>query len=137
MQQVAETLEQEGRPLQPDEVSERVDLSERKLATALHRLEDVRAVEALPTGELRLAEKTDIEQAAESAAEEQRRRREMKRERLQQMQAYANATTCRREILLRYFGDDYAGPCNNCDNCEGASTVAPLESGAGTRREVA
>ncbi len=137
VQHVAETLEAEERPLQPDEVAERVDLSERKLATALHRLEDVGAVEALPTGEVTLAEETDIKQAAESAAEEQQRRREMKRERLRHMQSYANATSCRREILLRYFGDDYTGPCNNCDNCEARSGVAPLGSGAGTRREVA
>jgi len=24
------------------------------------------------------------------------------------------------EWLLRYFGDDYSGPCGNCDRCEEA-----------------
>jgi superfamily II DNA helicase RecQ len=27
------------------------------------------------------------------------------------------AVTCRRQILLKYFGDD-CGPCGNCDTCE-------------------
>ena len=25
---------------------------------------------------------------------------------------------CRREFVLNYFGEDYRGPCENCDNCE-------------------
>jgi ATP-dependent DNA helicase RecQ len=44
------------------------------------------------------------------------------------MQRYAELTTCRREFLLRYFGEDYSGPCGNCDNDS---------AGTGTRREVA
>jgi ATP-dependent DNA helicase RecQ len=29
----------------------------------------------------------------------------------------AEAYTCRRQLLLRYFGDDLPGPCGNCDTC--------------------
>jgi ATP-dependent DNA helicase RecQ len=30
---------------------------------------------------------------------------------------YAEATDCRRTIQLSYFGEDFPGNCNNCDNC--------------------
>ena len=29
----------------------------------------------------------------------------------------AEALSCRRQLLLRYFGDDLSGPCGNCDIC--------------------
>jgi ATP-dependent DNA helicase RecQ len=31
---------------------------------------------------------------------------------------YADAKTCRRQILLSYFGEHYDGQCDNCDNCK-------------------
>ncbi|GHF97437.1 hypothetical protein GCM10017783_06630 [Deinococcus piscis] len=31
--------------------------------------------------------------------------------------AYCESTACRRESLLAYFGQNYQGPCGNCDNC--------------------
>ncbi|MBC2712523.1 MAG: DNA helicase RecQ [Desulfosarcina sp.] len=34
---------------------------------------------------------------------------------------------CRRQSLLRYFGETYNGPCNTCDNC-----AEPVESWDGT-----
>jgi ATP-dependent DNA helicase RecQ len=36
---------------------------------------------------------------------------------LEQMADYCTSKKCRREILLRYFDEDYTGPCNNCDRC--------------------
>ncbi len=68
-------------------------------------------------------------------------RKEMMAERIRQMQEYADGSTCRREHLLRYFGDDFTGPCNNCDNCEAASSAESgdiqVDPDVGTRREVA
>jgi len=37
--------------------------------------------------------------------------------RLDALIGYCEATKCRRQILLQYFGEDSA-PCGNCDNCE-------------------
>ena len=59
-----------------------------------------------------------------------------RRERIEQMQHYAELSTCRREYLLQYFGDDYTGPCGNCDNDQEAVVSSVSENGAGTRREV-
>ena len=94
-----------------------VGLSARKLTTALHRLEDAGAAETLPSGEVHGIESADPAEAARIAAGEQERRRESKRERLEQMRAYAETSGCRRETLLRYFGDEFRGPCGTCDNC--------------------
>ncbi len=128
--------DQEG-PVEPEKVSEQASLSERKLVTALHRLEDVGALDVLPTGEVQLATDADVTEAARAAAAEQDRRREIKRQRLRQMQEYADTSACRREHLLRYFGDDFTGPCKNCDNCEAAGREITVDPAVGTRREVA
>ncbi|MDX2254411.1 MAG: DNA helicase RecQ [Pseudanabaenaceae cyanobacterium bins.39] len=36
---------------------------------------------------------------------------------LRQVVDYAEGNVCRRTILLRYFGENFAGDCRNCDNC--------------------
>lgn len=36
---------------------------------------------------------------------------------LRQVVDYAEGTECRRTIILRYFGERFAGNCQNCDNC--------------------
>ncbi len=128
--------DQEG-PVEAEEISEQSGLSQRKLATAIHRLEDVGALEISPAGDLQIADEIDLEEAAEAAAAEQEKRRQEQRNRLQQMREYAETSNCRREFLLRYFGDDFTGPCNNCDNCEASDPDVPLDPAIGTRREVA
>ena len=37
--------------------------------------------------------------------------------RLDALLSYCEATTCRRQVMLAYFGED-AAACGNCDNCE-------------------
>ena len=63
---------------------------------------------------------------------DQRRAAEL--DKLNAMQRYAYATTCRRAFVLRYFGDPGARPeCEGCDVCLG--TVAPRpEKGSGSAR---
>lgn len=56
---------------------------------------------------------------------EERKRRE--HQRLAALVAYCDAPSCRRSILLGYFGED-AEPCGNCDVC-----LSPAELADGTR----
>lgn len=44
--------------------------------------------------------------------------KEILQTKLDRMQQYATAQTCRRQILLSYFGEPSTGNCGNCDNCK-------------------
>jgi ATP-dependent DNA helicase RecQ len=50
------------------------------------------------------------------AAEEERHA--FDRSRVEMIRAYAEHPGCRRQFILSYFGEDYEGPCGNCDNCD-------------------
>lgn len=41
----------------------------------------------------------------------------MERAKLDALLSFCEGAGCRRESLLGYFGEDYKGPCGNCDNC--------------------
>src|SRR5258707_6378169 len=57
-----------------------------------------------------------IAAALEASEAETEREDEVERSRLTMMRRYAEHTGCRRSFLLTYFGQDYPGPCGNCDN---------------------
>jgi ATP-dependent DNA helicase RecQ len=67
---------------------------------------------------------------------DRRRRGELRK--LEMMQKYAYATTCRRAFTLRYFGDPAARPkCEGCDNCLGIKHeqhTVDASSGRGARK---
>ncbi|MBV9157012.1 MAG: RecQ family zinc-binding domain-containing protein [Acidobacteriaceae bacterium] len=84
-----------------------------------------------------MANQADLEQAAQSVAERQEERQEVNKARLEQMRAYADTAVCRREHLLRYFGEAFTGPCKYCDNCEAEHPAIEVDPSVGTRREVA
>src|SRR5947209_3658149 len=100
LEQLATRIANEEGPVNPEEVADEVGLSKRKLTSALQRLEGAGATETLPTGEVQASKSADPEDAAQAAAEEQERRRQGKRERLEQMRAYADTSGCRRQMLL-------------------------------------
>jgi ATP-dependent DNA helicase RecQ len=114
---VSKLAEEEG-PMSPDELAHETSLSTRKLINTIHKLEQVGAAEQLSSGEIQLATEDAPEEIAEAAAEQQEEQKELRKHRLEKMEGYAECRTCRREYLLRYFGDEYEGPCGNCDNCE-------------------
>ena len=53
-------------------------------------------------------------QASSDAPEEIKR---IERHKLDTMLGLCELTTCRRQALLRYFGDELEKPCGNCDTC--------------------
>jgi len=44
--------------------------------------------------------------------------KKLERERLEALLAYCEHAGCRRPALLGYFGEDHAGDCGHCDNCQ-------------------
>jgi ATP-dependent DNA helicase RecQ len=63
-----------------------------------------------------------IEQEVEPA------RRPAERERLNALAAFVEASSCRRAILLRHFGEQPPETCGNCDNClEPPATIDATE----------
>ena len=65
-----------------------------------------------------------IEQADSDEA-----RKRVERRKLDSIVGYCETMLCRREALLRYLGEPYAGPCGRCDNCvEPSPAVDETES---------
>ncbi len=54
-------------------------------------------------------------QAQSNAAEQFKR---IERHKLDAMLALCEVTSCRRQVLLNYFGEQLEQPCGNCDNCQ-------------------
>ncbi|WNY28937.1 ATP-dependent RNA helicase DbpA [Methanimicrococcus stummii] len=46
-----------------------------------------------------------------------KKERDLAFQQLSQIIGYCESTDCRRNVLLRYFGEDIKEPCNNCDSC--------------------
>jgi ATP-dependent DNA helicase RecQ len=118
LEQVANALAHHKRAASRDDLVRETSLSSRKLTSIVHKLEEAGAAKQLSSGKIKAAPGHSINGIAEAAASQQKQQQELRKRRLEQMRAYAETRTCRREFLLRYFGDDFSGPCGNCDRCE-------------------
>src|SRR5215204_3210740 len=128
MARVAEAVQDADRPVQIEEIGDGADLSPTKVMIALNQLEEIGAVDVLPTGEAVTNENGDAIKVAEQAAEALENLRKFARSRIEMMRGYADMTDCRREYILNYFGEVYAAPCDNCDNCLSGRSVAGSSS---------
>ena len=63
-----------------------------------------------------------LKQMMESSEADETHKR-VERHKLDSMLGFAELTTCRRQSLLKYFGDDLKQPCGNCDTC-----ITPVET---------
>jgi ATP-dependent DNA helicase RecQ len=99
------------------------ELGPRQLTAALVRLVDLGAAAWEADGEVRWTGALSLPEALRASAAESEREEEVERSRLEMMRRYAEHTGCRRSFLLSYFGQDYRGPCGNCDNDEAHVSV--------------
>jgi ATP-dependent DNA helicase RecQ len=51
------------------------------------------------------------------ASEATERQRRIERQKIEALIGYCEAVSCRRQVLLGYFGETDHPPCGNCDNC--------------------
>ena len=88
----------------------------RQQTAAFVRLVDLGAAAWQADGEVHWTGTMSVVAALEASEAETERQKEVERSRLVMMRRYAEHTDCRRSFLLSYFGQDYRGPCGNCDN---------------------
>jgi ATP-dependent DNA helicase RecQ len=111
-------------PITPAELRSRSGLGAARATAALNLLEQAGAVLTGPDGRVRRAE-MPASAAVDRAAEIAEQRRGTVRSRIDMMRGYAEATDCRRRLLLGYFGEQLVDPCGHCDTCEaGTARVA-------------
>jgi len=106
----------------------------RQQTAVLARLADLGAAAWQPDGYVRWTATMTVAAAVAASEAETEREDEVERTRLAMMRRYAEQTGCRRSFLLTYFGQDYRGPCGNCDNdlghAEAAAAEVPFAVGA-------
>jgi ATP-dependent DNA helicase RecQ len=88
----------------------------RQQIAALVRLADLGAASWQPDGEVRWTGALTVADVLEASDAQTERENEIERTRLAMMRHYAEHDGCRRSFLLSYFGQDFPGPCGNCDN---------------------
>jgi ATP-dependent DNA helicase RecQ len=106
---------------------ERLEHGTRQQTAALTRLADLGAASWQVDGDVRWSGTMSVSAALTASDAETAREAEIERTRLTMMRRYADNTACRRSFLLSYFGQDYPGPCGNCDN---DSTLAEPPAGS-------
>jgi ATP-dependent DNA helicase RecQ len=113
---------------------QRIEPGARQQTAALVRLADLGAAEWRADGEVRWAGAMSVAAALAASEAETQREDEVERTRLTMMRRYADHTGCRRSFLLSYFGQDFPGPCGNCDNdlghAEAPGAEVPFAVGA-------
>jgi ATP-dependent DNA helicase RecQ len=107
----------------------------RQQTAALVRLADLGAAAWRPDGQVHWTGTMTIAAVEAASQTETERENEIERTRLAMMRRYAEHSGCRRSFLLTYFGQDYPGPCGNCDNdlAPGEVTRAEVPFAVGTR----
>src|SRR3954452_18628049 len=119
IERVARLLVAANRPVDPADMLDDVKLSETKLVTAIHRLEDAGFVEEGGDGRVRATGgEPELDEAVDRAAQAEEHRHAFDRSRVDMIRAYAERRGCRRAFILGYFGEEYDPPCGNCDNCD-------------------
>jgi ATP-dependent DNA helicase RecQ len=88
----------------------------RRQIAALVRLADLGAAAWQAGGEVRWTGALTVADVLAASDAQTERENEIERTRLAMMRHYAEHDGCRRSFLLSYFGQDYPGPCGNCDN---------------------
>jgi ATP-dependent DNA helicase RecQ len=88
----------------------------RQQTAALVRLADLGAAAWSADAEVRWTGAMSVADALLASRALSEREDEVDRTRLSMMRRYAEHDGCRRSFLLTYLGQDFPGPCGNCDN---------------------
>jgi len=118
VRQIVQLTHESDRPLSFKDLTDETELTQSRVTRVLNRLEELGAVELLPTGEAVAGEQVaDLDEVIERAVEAQDYQRKYAQSRVEMIRGYAELQGCRRNYLLNYFGEWRDGPCGNCDIC--------------------
>jgi len=74
--------------------------------------------DGMPAEALLLSDEKDVARIRQwISMNENQERQQVELQRFEAMEAFAEAQTCRRQVLLNYFAEYNAKPCGNCDIC--------------------
>ena len=90
--------------------------SARSVTLALARLVDIGSASWVADGGVQWNGLMSVPSSLQLSERKSAREQEVQSSRLEMMRRYAEHTGCRRSFLLTYFGQNYPGPCCNCDN---------------------
>jgi len=99
----------------------------RQRTAAIAHLADLGAVTWQPDGGARWNGTMTVAEVFTASEAKMEREGEVERSRLTMMRHYAEHPGCRRSFVLTYFGQDYPGPCGNCDNDLAHAELASTE----------
>lgn len=121
-------------------IAELADLAGMKpgrVAAAVGWLAREGALTVAPGGDpVRATGAVDPDSAGKAAAAAAAARRRLDQSRVEMVRSYAETRSCRRQLLLGYFGEPFEAPCGTCDNCRTGGVAAEVAVGpfaVGTR----
>lgn len=125
---IVEDMMNDDGPVHPDELKEAArlaGLSDSRLMRIVGRLEDADIVEVDAIGDITMKmSEVDSRDTGRAAVEAQKNLQRFAHSRIEMIRQYAELGQCRREFLLNYFGEQFAAPCETCDNCDAGLVAA-------------
>jgi ATP-dependent DNA helicase RecQ len=102
------------------ELAAAAGVSPRRLTALLTLLSDTASIRLNRNG-VTLCGGADVESAVTAALARSEERERIDRSRIEMLRGYAETRSCRRRVLLGYFGQELDEPCGNCDTCADGS----------------
>lgn len=107
-------------PLRAAALADALGVSTRRVTGLTNLLEEAGVIESGGRG-IRAAASVSSAEAVRRAVESAEARERIEQSRLAMMRSYAETRSCRRIVLLGYFGENLSAPCGNCDTCSDGS----------------
>lgn len=107
------------------DISASANVGRRRTQVILHLLREAGLVRRGKRGYTLKSTEPPTDEALEELLKTYVDRAQSDKDRLADMMHYAEAVTCRTQILRAYFGEPEGEPCNRCDNCTQQAESAP------------
>lgn len=122
-------LQAMGEPSNSVEIADACHVGRRRTQVILYLLREGGIVRRSKSGWVIKRDEIVSDEEIEALLQTYVERAEKDKERLNDMMHYAQAPTCRVQVMREYFGEEAGKPCGKCDNCE-RPAEAVAEGGA-------